>query len=99
MLPQYEALWQQNNDLAGWLSIDGTEIDAPVMYTPDDPEYYLRRAFDGSSAVSGCLFIDGGCMLDSNFLLIYGHRMNDGTMFGSLSRYAEEDYAREHPGV
>lgn len=96
ILPQYEALWQQNDDLAGWLSINGTEIDYPVMHTPEDPEHYLRRAFDGSYAVSGCLFIDGSCVPGSDHVIIYGHQMKNGTMFGSLSKYADEEYAKEH---
>ena len=99
ILLRYEDLWKQNGDLAGWLSISGTQIDYPVMYTPDNPEYYLRRAFDGSYAVSGSLFIDGGCTPDSSHVIIYGHHMKNGTMFGSLSKYADEDYADEHPVV
>ena len=50
----YEALKAQNPDFFGWISIEGTNIDYPVMFTPDDPEHYLRRAFDGSSSQSGC---------------------------------------------
>lgn len=44
----YDALKAQNPDFFGWISIEGTNIDYPVMFTPDDPEHYLRRAFDGS---------------------------------------------------
>lgn len=44
---QYRLLWEQNHDFAGWLSIEGTKIDYPVMFTPEEPEYYLRKAFDG----------------------------------------------------
>lgn len=99
MLPQYEELWRQNNDLAGWLSIEDTPINYPVMYTPENPEYYLRRAFDHSKAVSGSLFIDGSCTLDGNHFLIYGHHMKNGTMFGTLSEYADKDYAQKHPDI
>jgi len=96
-LPQYEALWQQNRDFAGWLRIEGTAIDYPVMHTPEEPERYLRKAFDGSYAVSGSLFLDGACTPDGPHALIYGHEMKNGTMFGSLSDYASADYAKEHP--
>lgn len=99
MLPQYEALWRQNNDLAGWLSIDGTQIDYPVMYTPEDPEHYLRRAFDGSHAVSGSLFLAEGCPPEANHAIIYGHQMKNGTMFGGLSQYEDPDYAKAHPEI
>jgi len=99
MLLKYERLWQKNNDLAGWLSIDGTPISYPVMYTPDDPEYYLRRGFDKTEAVSGSLFISGGCEPDSSHVIIYGHQMKNKTMFGSLSKYADAEYFREHPVI
>ena len=57
----YEALKAQNPDFFGWISIEGTNIDYPVMFTPDDPEHYLRRAFDGSSSQSGVPFLSADC--------------------------------------
>jgi len=95
----YEALAQENPDLAGWLTIEGTAVDYPVMWTPEEPEYYLRRAFDRSRAVSGSLFIGEGCTPDGAHVIIYGHNMRDGSMFGSLSGYAREDYAAAHPVI
>lgn len=94
---EYEALWEQNHDFAGWLFIDDTRIDYPVMHTPDDPEYYLHRAFDRSEASSGSLFIDAAYMADGNSLLIHGHHMKDKSMFGSLSDYKSYEFAKEHP--
>ncbi len=93
------ALAQENPDLAGWLSIEGAAIDYPVMWTPEEPEFYLRRAFDKSDAVSGSLFIGEGCAPDDPHVIIYGHNMRDGSMFGALSGYAEEDYAAAHPVI
>lgn len=98
-LSPYEALAGENPDLAGWISIPDTPIDYPVMYTPQEPEYYLRRAFDGTKAVSGSLFIGAGCSPGGAHVIIYGHNMNDGSMFGSLARYAEKDYAAAHPVI
>jgi len=95
----YEDLARENPDLAGWLSIEGTAVDYPVMWTPEEPEYYLRRAFDRSRSVSGSLFIGEGCAPDSAHVIVYGHNMRDGSMFGSLSRYAQEDYAAAHPVI
>ena len=92
----YQLLVQENGHLAAWLMIEGTEVDYPVLYTPDDPEYYLRRAFDGSYALSGSLFIGADCVPDGSNIIIYGHNMKDGSMFGSLDSYADEDYAKEH---
>lgn len=93
----YDALQQANGDLAGWLLMEGAEIDLPVMYTPEDPEYYLHRGFDGSYAFSGCLFLGGDWSPDGNCAIIYGHNMRNGTMFGQLSRYRTLEYAQEHP--
>ena len=53
MLPEYKGLWEKNGDLAGWVSIDGTGIDYPVMWTPDDPEYYLYRNFEREKSYGG----------------------------------------------
>ena len=95
----YQPLVQENNHLAAWLMIEGTKVDYPVLYTPDDPEYYLRKAFDGSYALSGSLFIGADCVPDGTNIIIYGHKMKDGSMFGGLDSYADEDYAREHSEI
>lgn len=96
-LTRYDALYQQNNDLAGWLSFPETALDCPVMYTPEDPEKYLRMAFDGSYAISGSLFVGDGSSPDGSNVIVYGHNMKNGTMFGGLTAYAQEDYAKAHP--
>lgn len=95
----YEALHLENPDFAGWLYIEDTPVDYPVMYTPEEPEYYLRRAFDKTEAVSGCLFIGAGSTPEGVHVILYGHNMRDGSMFGSLSRYAEEAYQQAHPTI
>ena len=99
ILLQYSALYQRNADLRGWLSIDGTGIDYPVMYAPDRKEYYLHRGFDGQYAASGCLFIDEDCDPESNHQLIYGHHMNNGSMFGTLPDYADPAFGAQHPVI
>lgn len=101
VLPQYQTLYEENPDLVGWLRMEGTGIDLPVVQTPGDNEYYLRRGFDGLYATGGTLFLDEQCSLDpksptANWL-IYGHNMADGSMFGHLTRYREEDFYRQHP--
>jgi len=95
----YEALARENPDMAGWLAIEGTAVDYPVMWTPSEPEYYLRRAFDKSYAVSGSLFIGAGCAPEGAHVIVYGHNMRDGSMFGSLSGYAQAEYAEAHPVI
>lgn len=101
ILPQYRALYEENPDLVGWLRIEGTAIDLPVVQTPGDNEYYLRRGFDGLYATGGTLFLDEQCSVapqspTANWL-IYGHNMADGSMFGTLTSYREETFYQEHP--
>lgn len=95
----YSPLLQENSHLAGWLILEETGIDLPVMYTPEEPEYYLRRAFDGTDALSGCLFIGANSAPGGTNILIYGHEMKDGSMFGRLDAFADEDYARENSQI
>ena len=99
VLPQYQALWEKNQDLAGWLSIEGTAIDYPVMHTAQDEEYYLRRAFDRSNSVSGTPFLAAGCFTGCGNYIIYGHNMKDGSMFGSLISYKDAEFRAAHPIV
>ena len=94
---RYESIMKKNGDFACWLEIPDTVIDYPVMKTSeDDPEYYLRRNFDGEYSIAGCLFIGGGCNLDSDSFIVYGHRMDTPTMFGELDLYSDPDYALKH---
>lgn len=91
----YDNLHNQNPDYAAWLTVGGTAIDYPVMWTPNEPEYYLRRAFNKSSAATGTPFIGEGSDIDSDCLIIYGHEMNDGSMFGELDKYADASFAAQ----
>ncbi|MBQ1302793.1 MAG: class B sortase, partial [Firmicutes bacterium] len=94
VLPQFAALHDQNPDLAGWLTIPGTPVDYPVMYTPNDRDYYLRRAFDGSDAASGTLFI--ATPWTEGHTLVYGHHMKNGTMFSDLIHYQDKAFYDDH---
>lgn len=96
-LQQYVPLFEMNPDFFGWLSVEGTMMDFPVMYSPERPEYYLNHAFDGSSSSSGVPFVDGRCSADGNYYLIYGHHMRNKSMFGQLPKYADPSFYEEHP--
>lgn len=89
---EYAALYAENNDFVGWLHIDNTSVDYPVMCTSKEPEYYLRRAFDKSESQSGTPFVSEGSTIDSDFFIIYGHNMKNDTMFGTLDRYAKKSF-------
>ena len=95
----YDLLWQQNHDLAGWLFAESIGVDYPVMYTPNDLEYYIHRGFDKAYAKSGCLFIGSGWSPDYVYSIIDGHHLINGTMFGKLDSYASKAYAKEHPVI
>lgn len=94
-----EKLFEQNPDCVGWLCIPGTQVNYPVMHTPDHPEKYLRRNFSGQAGQSGTPFLDARCSLDSTNLIIYGHNMRNHSMFGTLKHYLEEGYLFEHPVI
>lgn len=101
MLPDMAQLYAQNKDIAGWIQIEGTEINYPVMYTPEDGQYYLYRNFDKEDdpTQEGCIFIDEHCSIDprSTNLLIHGHNMKNGTMFHTLISYKDESFYKQHP--
>lgn len=94
-----QALTAENADCIGWLSIDGTNISYPVMYTPSEPQKYLRRNFYGKYSQSGVPFLDGRCNLQSTNLIIYGHNMRNGTMFSDLKKYVDGDFLNAHRTV
>lgn len=97
----YAGYFQENSDMAAWLSIPGMIIDYPVMQTPDDEEYYLRRGFDKKKDTAGCLILDTDSLLDplATNLIIHGHNMKAGTMFATLMDYEEESFYQEHKDI
>ena len=100
ILPKFQDLYRQNSDLVGWLTMDAIGVDYPVMQTPGDNEYYLRRGFDKLYSLSGSLFLDENCSLQAPATanwLIYGHNMADGSMFGKLDEYEDEAFYKAHP--
>ena len=90
-------LKEKNPDCVGWVSIPGTSIDFPVM---QNGNFYLKHDFDGSYTDYGLPFLDERCSLDSSDnLIIYGHHMNDGSMFSELLNYVDESYCKDHPDI
>ena len=94
-----QALISENADCIGWLSIDGTSISYPVMYTPSEPQKYLRRSFYGQYSQSGVPFLDGRCSTVGGNLIIYGHNMKNGTMFSDLKKYVNIEFLNTHRTV
>ena len=95
----YAAFKEQNPDFFGWISIEGTELNYPVMHTPKDEEYYLRRDFNGEDSQSGVPFLSASCYEGCGNYLIYGHNMKNGSMFATLLAYADRDFWGQHPSI
>lgn len=95
-----EKLREANEDVLGWICIPDSEINYPLLRVRDNNEY-LRRAWDGSDNNVGCIFLE--CRNSHDFsdfnTIIYGHYMKNGTMFGSLHSYKEQEYADSHSCV
>lgn len=95
---KYKALFEKNNDFVGWICIDGTNINYPVMWTPNNPDYYLKHSFEKEYSDYGVPYIDEACVMgESNNYVIYGHHMKNETMFHDLCNYASKDFYDEHP--
>lgn len=101
VLPEYEAILQENQNFAGWITIEGTKVDYPVMLTKSDADYYLMRNFEGQNDINGTLFMDARTNLEqrSTNIIIYGHNMKSGEMFGGLKKYLDEEYWMEHKQI
>ena len=94
---KYADVYAQNSDLVGWVSIPGTRIDYPVMQTKDNPDFYLKHAFDKSYSSYGVPYVQENCDIGiSDNLVLYGHHMNNGSMFSDLCKYESEDFYQEH---
>lgn len=89
---------EQNGECIGWICIEGTAVNYPVMHTPNDPQKYLRKNFEGKYSVSGVPFLDYRCTPDTN-LIIYGHNMKNGTMFSDLKKYLDKTFREQHPVI
>lgn len=92
--PTSRNLYLENTDMVGWIQIEGTSIDYPVMQTPTDPNYYLKHDFEKNYTDYGCPFMQADCdaLAPSDNLIIYGHNMKDGSMFADLAKYRSKDF-------
>lgn len=94
----WDALREINKDAVAWLYSEGTPINYPVVQAKDN-DYYLTRGADGKKSTAGALFFDcrnNVAAPDAN-LIVYGHRMKDDSMFGTIPDYAERRYYEQHP--
>lgn len=101
VLPSLQKLFLENQDLVGWIKIEGTPVDYPVMYTPFQGDYYLYRNFEKKDSKYGLPFVDPGSRIypRSTNILIHGHHMRDGSMFATLAKYQSESFYKNHKRV
>ncbi|MGN1201818.1 MAG: class B sortase [Eubacterium sp.] len=101
MLSMYYKLYEQNNDMAGWVSINGTKINYPVLYSADSNAYYLHRNFEKQYSSAGMIFMDYQCDRNGKSIntILYGHNMRNGTMFHSLLNYEKKTFWEKYPSI
>lgn len=99
ILPEYQEIYGENPDFAGWMMIEGTKINYPIMQTLEEPEYYIHRDFNREFSYAGTPFVGSGDVACDSDLFLYGHNMRNGTMFADLLKYQNEDYWKAHPVI
>ena len=92
MLPGYKEIYELNNDVVGWIKMEGTQMDYPVMQTPSSPNYYLYRNFDKANSTRGSVYAWEAADINdpSDNITLFGHNMTDGSMFACLSAYTSK---------
>ena len=92
ILPGYKDIYEMNNHVVGWIKMEGTKMDYPVMQTPDEPNFYLYRDFDKKDSKRGSIYAREVCDINepSDNITIFGHNMADGSMFACLSNYTSK---------
>ena len=87
----------ENSDYIGHISIPKTGVNYPVMQTKDNPDFYLNHGFDKQYDFKGTPYLSAYCDLkSSDNLIIYGHNINGGRMFGELTKYRDKSFYENH---
>lgn len=94
ILQAYAEISALNPDMVGWLTLEGSKINYPVMQSPDRVDHYLYRDFYGNYSSHGCLYVRELCNVDkpSDNITIYGHNMKDGSMLAALMNYRSKSF-------
>lgn len=98
ILPEYRNLYKTNSDLVGWLVVNGTQINYPVVQSTVYQEFYLDHNFDGENDESGAVFADArnDVFKPDDNVILYGHNMKNGSIFGTLQYYLDKSYYEKH---
>ncbi len=97
-IPEYLELYEQNEDMVGWIKVEDTKINYPVVQSVNEPNFYLKHKFDKTYSAYGCPYVQENCDVQkpSDNLVIYGHHMNDGSMFAGLMKYRDKSFWEKH---
>ena len=100
MLKVQKLQGEENSDIVGWLEIEDTSINYPVLQGTDN-EYYMTHNYKKQKSKNGSIFLtkDYDWSIPSSNLLIYGHNLNNGTMFQELLKYEKESFYKQHPVI
>ncbi len=93
---KYSDLYAQNNDFIGWIKIEDTVIDYPVMQSKDSPNFYLDHNFIKEYSRFGVPYMQENCSLSSDNIIVYGHNMKNKSMFNELTKYKNKDFYNTH---
>ena len=100
VLAKYQELYLQNEDMVGWISIAGTTINYPVMQSRNNPNFYLKHNFEKEYSDLGTPYVQENCdIAESDNLVIYGHHIKGGRMFGALEDYKSQSFYEEHKTI
>lgn len=84
-----------NGNIIGWITINNTNIDYPFVKSSNLQEYLNKDIYNNYS-ISGSIFLDPGSDINNNYLILYGHNMKNGSMFGNINKFIKEDYYNNH---
>ena len=99
-IPEYFELFQQNGDMVGWIKVEDTKINYPVMQSVNEPDFYLKHNFEKDYSDLGTPYVQENCdIAESDNLVIYGHHIKGGKMFGALEDYKSKSFYEEHKTI
>lgn len=99
-MTKIKKLQEENSDIVGWIEIEGTNINYPVLQGEDN-KYYLTHNYKKEKSQKGSIFLskDYDLKLPSDNLLIYGHNLISGQMFNNLLKYKDREFYEKHPNI
>lgn len=92
ILEEYKAQKQENPDMVGWIKLENSRINYPIMHTPNDPIFYERHNFAKAYDIYGLPFLDAGVNLDSHHYLLWGHETDNGSQFHDFLKYQDKNF-------